>query len=75
VRRPSVADELRIAQRAHVSSLAPGERILLALALGRRSLAALCSGGSLSAEQALRLREQRLQVRRRASSCLEALLG
>jgi hypothetical protein len=64
-----------MAQRLHVASLSPDERVLLALSLGSRSLAALCSSGRLSMDQARRLRERRLQSRRRPSACLEALLS
>jgi hypothetical protein len=75
MRRASVADELRTAQRLHVASLSPGDRVLLALSLGSRSLDALRSSGRLSVEQARSLRERRIQSRRRPSPCLEALLA
>jgi hypothetical protein len=75
VRRASVADEFRTAQRIKVASLTPGERVLLALSLGRRSLDAICASRRLSSEQARVDRERRLQSRRRPSACLEALLS
>jgi hypothetical protein len=74
VRCTSVAGEFRMAQRLHVASLSPDERVRLALSLGTQSLELLRSEGRLSVDEARRLRERRLQSRRRPSACLEALL-
>jgi hypothetical protein len=73
MRRPSVADALRDAQRAQVAALPPGERVLLALELGSRSLDLYCARSGLSRQEALRAREVRKQARRRRSRCIEAL--
>jgi hypothetical protein len=74
MRRPSVADALKRAERARVAELQPGERIALALALGRRSLALYCATSGLPPDEARRGLARRAQARRRRSGCLEALL-
>jgi len=38
MRRPSVADELRVTQRRDLTSLSPSERVLLALKLGSENI-------------------------------------
>jgi hypothetical protein len=75
MRRASVANDLLAAQRRHMASLSPRERVELALSPGSQSLDLLRSRSGLSVDQARRLREQRLQSRRRASACLEGLLA
>lgn len=75
MRRPSVADELQRAERARIAELSAGERILLALQLGERSLDLFCARSGLSRARARLLLQQRVQSRRRPSSCIEALLS
>jgi hypothetical protein len=75
MRRPSVADDLRVAQREQVARLSPEERVRLALRLGGESLELLRSQQGLSVEEAQRAREQQRQSHRRFSACLKALLA
>jgi hypothetical protein len=75
MRRPSVADRLRHAQRERVASLSPGERVRLALELGRRDLELYALHCGIPPLEARRAVERRVQARRRRSGCLEALLA
>jgi hypothetical protein len=75
MRRQSVADSLREAERSRVASLTAAERVRLALELGRRSLESYCATSGLAPERARRLLESRAQAGRRKSRCLEDLLG
>jgi len=72
---PSVADELRAADRRHAASLSPGERVALALELGSECIALYAAASGQSAEAARRALERRRQARRRPSACVEALLA
>jgi hypothetical protein len=74
MRRRSVADSLRAGERARVAALDPGERVALALELGRRSLETFCEASGLEAAEARRVLERRAQARRRRSACMRALL-
>jgi hypothetical protein len=73
--RSAVAEQLRREDRARAGALSPAERVARALALGRDALALYCAASGLSPEEARRNLERRAQARRRASGCLEALLG
>jgi hypothetical protein len=75
MRRRSVADELRAAQRRDVARLSPDERVRLALQLGAASIELLRNRRGLSVDEARRVRERQRQSRRRFSACLEALLA
>jgi hypothetical protein len=75
MRRRSVADELRASELERVSALPAGERVRLALELGRRSLELHCAESGLSRAAARRELERRRQARRRPSRCLEDLLA
>ena len=75
MRRSSVADELRVAQRSDVARLSPGERVLLALRLGSESIELYGARSGLPVDEAQRARERQRQSRRRPSACLEALLA
>jgi hypothetical protein len=75
MRRPSVADELRVAERHEVARLSPDERVRLALRLGSESLELLRTRSGLTLDEARRARERERQARRRSSACLEALLA
>jgi len=75
MRRASVADRLRRAQRERVASLSAGERVRLALELGRRDLALYARHAGLAPLEARRAVERRVQARRRPSGCIEALLA
>jgi hypothetical protein len=73
----SVADRLRETDRRALQSLSPGERVALALALGRRDLEAfrLAQEPVLSASDARRALARRRQAGRRPSRCLEEAIG
>jgi hypothetical protein len=75
MRRRSVAEELRSAERARVAALSPEARVRLALELGRRSLESFAAREGLSLEAARATLERRRQARRRRSRCLEDLLA
>jgi hypothetical protein len=75
MRHPSIADELRAAQREEVARLSPSERVRLALELGSESVELLRAQSGLSVKEACLARERRRQSRRRPSACLEALLA
>jgi hypothetical protein len=75
MRRPSVADELRAAQRKDVARLSPDERVRLALRLGSESIELLRNRRGVTVNDAQRARERQQQSRRRFSGCLEALLA
>jgi len=75
MRRRSVANSLRSAEQARIASLEAGERVVLALELGARSLDLYCATSGLAPEAARRALERRAQARRRPSRCLEALLA
>ena len=75
MRRRSVAEELRSAERARVAALSPEARVRLALELGRRSLESFAAREGLSLEVARAKLERRRQARRRRSRCLEDLLA
>ena len=75
MRRPSVTDRLRHAQRERVASLSPGERVRLALELGRRDLELYALRCGIPPLEVRRAVERRAQARRRRSGCLEALLA
>jgi hypothetical protein len=71
----SVADLLRAEDRAFLASLSAGERVALALALGRRDLEAfrLAHEPPLQPAEAARVLGRRLQAGRRPSRCIEEL--
>jgi len=75
MRRRSIADELRAAEREHTASLSPSERIELALDLGRRSLDLYCARSGLDRDAARRELERRAQARRRRCRCIEELIA
>jgi hypothetical protein len=75
MRRASVADGLRHAQREEVAALSPGERVRLALELGRRDLELYARRVGMAPPEARRAVERRVQARRRRSACLQALLA
>jgi hypothetical protein len=75
MRRASVADRLRTSQRERVASLSPGERVRLALELGRRALELYAAQGGIDPRAARRAVERRIQARRRRSGCVEALVA
>jgi hypothetical protein len=58
-----------------VACLSPGERVRLALELGRRGLEVYAGSQGISVLEARRAVERRVQARRRRSGCLEALLA
>jgi hypothetical protein len=70
-----VADRLRHAQRERVAALSPGERVRLALELGRRDLELYARRCGMAPLEARRAVERRVQARRRRSACLQALLA
>jgi hypothetical protein len=71
----SVANDLRTADRHHVASLSPAERVALALQLGDESIALYAQASGQSIQAARRALEWRRQARRRPSACIEALLA
>ena len=73
----SVGTLLRAEDRAAVQALSPGERVALALALGRRDLETfrLAQVPPLGPAEAARVLERRRQASRRPSHCLEELIG
>ena len=70
-----MAERLRRAQREQVAALSPGERVQLALELGRRDLELYARHRGMAPLEARRAVERRVQARRRRSGCLEALLA
>lgn len=75
MRRPSVADALACAEQEETLRLSPPERVALALRLGARSLASYADAKGIDLEGARRELERRRQSQRRASRCIENLLG
>lgn len=75
MRRPSANDGLVRADRALAAAMDPGERVALALALGRESLRLYATARGLPDAAARREVERRRQARRRASRCVDALLA
>jgi len=73
----SVADLLRVEERAALATVTPGERVALALSLGARDLEAfrLAHEPPLEPAEAARVLERRRQQGRRPSLCLAELIG
>lgn len=74
MRRPSVADQATRAERARIAALTPAERVVLALELGERDLAAYAHAHGLGRGDARRALERARQAGRRRAASLEALL-
>ena len=73
----SVADLLRVEERAALATVTPGERVALALSLGARDLEAfrLAHEPPLEPAEAARVLERRRQQSRRPARCLAELIG
>jgi hypothetical protein len=73
----SVADELRAEEREALLALSPSERVALALALGERDLETfrLAQRPALNRDEAIQRLDRRRQASRRASACVESLIG
>ena len=73
----SVADLLRVEERAALATVTPGERVALALSLGARDLEAfrLAHEPPLEPAEAARVLERRGQQSRRPSRCIAELIG
>jgi hypothetical protein len=75
MRRASVADTLAREDRLRDKLLSASERVMRALALGRRDLAIHAAASGLSPAAARRAVERRRQAGRRASGAVAALLA
>ena len=72
-----VADRLRLAERQALAALEPAERVAQALRLGVRDLESfrLAQAPPLEAAEADRVLRRQRQQARRASRCLQELIG
>ena len=73
----SVADDLRVESRRDLCRRTPAERVVIALALGRRDLRLFADSQDppLDRHAAARLLERQRQAGRRPSRCIEELIG
>ena len=71
----SVADVLRVKNRARLMAMTPAERVALALALGKRDREIFRAACGITTEEARRILERQRQTGRRRSRCIEELLG
>jgi len=75
MRRRSVAQEDLTARRARTAARTADERVEKAMELGRRDVAIFAEAAGIEPRTARILIERRRQARRRASACMDALLG
>jgi hypothetical protein len=73
----SVADDLRAESRRDLARRSPGERVVVALALGARDLDLFADTQAPPLDRAVaaQLLDRRRQAGRRPSRCLEELIG
>ena len=75
MRRRSVAQDDLTAKRTRIAAQTADERVDRALELGRRDVEIFAEAAGIDPRTARILIERRRQARRRASSCMDALLG
>jgi len=73
----SVADDLRAESRSDLARRTPAERVVIALALGRRDVGLFADAQDppLDRHVAGRLLDRQRQAGRRQSRCIEELIG